>query len=72
MESQSSKLGAWHPIDTPPPEWIWVLVYAAASHTSATHMVARWDGSSWESADDGYQPYMNPTHWMLLPSGPSA
>lgn len=65
----------WRSIDSaPPPQWQWVLIYAAdASRTSAMHMDARWTGagSEWESADDGNRPCLNPTHWIPLPEGPN-
>lgn len=64
----------WQPIETAP-VGEWVLITGPACRTSARHMVARLlihPTREWESADDGYRVYMNPTGWMPLPAPPAA
>lgn len=59
---------AWRDIATAPHGWVLV---AGKDRTGAGMMVVRRDGRGWESADDGYGAYINPTHWMPLPLPPS-
>lgn len=62
----------WQPIETAPRNGTWLLV-AGPDHTGARRMVCRWlVGLEWESADDGYGAYIQPTHWMPLPDVPAA
>jgi hypothetical protein len=60
----------WQSIDSAP-KGQWLLVTGKPCRTDSTYMVARYYGHEWESADDGYGLYINPTHWMALPSSPS-
>ena len=60
----------WMTIETAPKDR-WLLVAGPKARTSAYAMVALFDGNGWESADDGYHTYMNPTHWRELPPPPS-
>lgn len=60
----------WMPIESAPKDGTWLLLRGATYRTSACHMVCRWDGVSWESADDGYGAYITPENWMPLPPPP--
>lgn len=76
---QASRLAAleesqpkWLPIETAPRDGTWILV-AGPDQTGAGRMVCRMvaEAWGWESADDGYGAYIQPTHWMALPANPT-
>jgi hypothetical protein len=61
----------WQPIETAPRDGTWFLAFGKHSRDRCTMMVICWDGDpDWVSADDGYRPYLSPTHWMPLPNPP--
>lgn len=56
----------WRPIESAPKDGTWLLVAGKTFRTSANLMICRWDGRDWESADDGYGAYIEPTHWQPI------
>ena len=50
----------------------WVRVFGPGSRTSSNQMIARCVGVDWEweSADDGFRSYINPTHWTHITDDP--
>ena len=62
----------WQPIESAPKDGTWLMFFGEPARTSSQCMIGRWDVSSWESADDGYGMYLEPTHWMPLPPCPSS
>ncbi len=55
-----------YPIDEAPKDGTWILLWGNCYRSKAPALVGRWDGRMWESADDGYGAYIEPTHYTPL------
>lgn len=64
-------MSEWQPIETAPKDE-WILVFGTHTRSLCPVLTVRWDGDEWQSGDDGYRPYVVPTHWMPLPEPPHA
>ena len=65
------KSDGWQPIETAPKGGTYILLFGMHTRSALSVMiVARWDGDTWQSSDDGYGAYIEPTHWMPLPEPP--
>lgn len=65
-------MSGWLSIESAPKDGTFLLLYGPHSRRGGNYqLTARWDGQYWESADDGYNIYLDPTHWMPLPDPPA-
>ena len=71
IESLERDAAPWQPIETAPTDGSWCLVAGQTFRTDGGAVVCRWDGRCWQSSDDGYQPYIEPTYWRPLPALPA-